>query len=97
MKFAIVLRLSSKDLLASGILSHAFGTGPRIKWNDGASRITRSCLPLASQPALVSSFNLNYSDAGLFGFQVIANRDDTGKVVAFFLKIPIGLFQCLNW
>jgi len=73
--------LSSKELLASGILSHAFGTGPRIKWNDGASRITRSCLPLASQPALVSTFNLNYSDAGLFGFHVVANRDDAGKLV----------------
>lgn len=73
--------LSSKELLASGILSQAFGTGPRIKWSDGASRITRACLPLASKPALVSSFNLNYSDAGLFGFHVIADRDDTGKLV----------------
>ncbi len=29
----------------------------------------------------VSSFNANYSDAGLFGFHVVADKSDAGKVV----------------
>jgi len=36
---------------------------------------------LASQPMAVSSFNANYSDAGLFGFHVVADKSDAGKVV----------------
>ena len=72
--------------MASGILSHAFGTGSRIKWSAGASRISRAALPLASQPAAVSSFSLNYSDAGLFGFHIVADRDDAGKVSVLYSK-----------
>jgi len=74
--------LGSKDLLASGVLSHAFGAeGPRIKYSTGYNKLSRAVGPHASQPALATSFNANYSDTGLFGFHVIANKSDVGKVV----------------
>jgi len=74
--------LASNDLLASGIVSHAFGTGgPRVKYSLGGSRVEKSVLGVASKPAAVSSFNNNYSDSGLFGFHVVATSKDVGKVV----------------
>lgn len=73
---------SSKDALVSGIVSSAFGNaGPRVKYSMGSSHISKSVLPLASHPALVNSFNANYTDTGLFGFQIVANKNDAGKLV----------------
>ena len=73
--------LASKDLLASGIASHAFGAGPRIKYSAGSNKLARAIAPLASSPALVSSFNANYSDSGLFGFTIVGQKNDIGKIV----------------
>ncbi len=73
-------RQSSKDGLASAIVNQAFGTGPRVKWSDGANRVANAVLPLATEPASVSSFNVNYSDTGLFGFHVVTTTNDAGKV-----------------
>lgn len=71
---------SSNDVLVAALVSQAFGQpGQRIKYSS-STRLNRALLPLASQPASVSSFNLNYTDAGLFGFQVIANKNDAGKL-----------------
>ena len=68
--------------MASAIVSHAFGTGgPRVKYSSGGSRLERAAAAAsADHPVAVSSFNSNYSDAGLFGFNVIANSKDIGKV-----------------
>jgi hypothetical protein len=51
--------LSSKSLLASGIVQHAFGTIPKIKWSDGSSRIARASLSLATEPAAVNNIVFN--------------------------------------
>ena len=68
--------------MASVIASHAFGTGAaRVKYSSGVGRIQKAALPYASLPAAVSAFNANYSDAGLFGFHVVADKKDIGKVV----------------
>jgi len=76
------LSTSSKDALLSALVSHAFGQGgPRVKYSSGGSRIEKSVSPLASNPMAVSSFNANYTDSGLFGFHVVANKSDVGKVV----------------
>lgn len=72
---------SSKDFLASSLASHAFGTVfSRVKYSNGASRLSKSVLPLAAQPAAVTSFNANYSDTGLFGFHLAGNKNEIGKV-----------------
>jgi len=74
--------LSSKHFLASAVVSHAFGTGgPRVKYSLGGSRLERAAASSSSNPVAVSSFNSNYSDAGLFGFHVVANSQDVGKAV----------------
>ena len=66
--------------MASAILSQAFGVGgPKIKYSMGASRLEKAVLPVASQPAGVSSFNFNYSDSGLFGFHIVAHESDATK------------------
>jgi hypothetical protein len=67
--------------LASSLASHAFGAeGARIKYAIGSSKTTRAVLQLAKEPASLASFNANYSDQGLFGFHVIANKQDVGNV-----------------
>lgn len=82
--------ISSKELLSSGIISHAFGASAnRIKHSSGSSKLAKVALSQASQPAVASSFNANYSDTGLFGFHVVANKNDVGKVV----KGVFGEFQ----
>lgn len=87
MAFALEgVSVSSKDLLASAVLSQALGTGPRIKYSDGSNRLTRNVLPLATQPAAVSAFNLSYTDSGLFGVHVVSNRVDSGKLLSGVLK-----------
>ncbi|RNA42134.1 cytochrome b-c1 complex subunit mitochondrial [Brachionus plicatilis] len=81
---------SSKEVLASALASHAFGSVySRIKYSNGATRLSRSVLPLAREAAGVTSFNANYSDAGLFGFHLVGNTNDIGKLVK-------GLYQELN-
>lgn len=78
---------SSKDALASELASHAFGNVfNRVKYSNGASRLSRSILPLAGKPAAVTSFNANYSDTGLFGFHLIANKNDIGKITKGLVK-----------
>jgi len=73
--------LSGKDVLASGIVCNAFGTGgPRVKYSLGGSRLEKSVLPSARNPAAVSAFNANYSDSGLFGFHLVASSKDAGKL-----------------
>ena len=70
--------------MTSLIASHAFGTGEaRVKYSSGAGKIQRAVLGYASEPAAVSAFSLNYSDAGLFGFHVVAKKSDIGKVNIF--------------
>lgn len=72
---------SSKEVLVSALASHAFGSvSGRIKYSNGASRLSRSVLPLARESAGVTSFNVNYSDSGLFGFHLIGSSNDIGKV-----------------
>lgn len=78
--------LSSKELLVSGIVNQAFGIEPRVKWSEGSSRIARATLSAASEPATISSFNLNYTDSGLFGFSLVAHRNDVGKVAKALFK-----------
>lgn len=74
--------VSSKDALLSSLVSHAFGFGgPKVKYSSGGSRLEKSVSALANQPMAVSSFSSNYSDAGLLGFHVVADKSDVGKVV----------------
>ena len=72
--------LSSKDYLASNIVSTALGTGPRIKYSSGSNKLSKAIGAVASQPAMAAAFNSNYSDTGLFGVHIIGQANDIGKV-----------------
>lgn len=71
---------AQKDVLVAALVSHAFGLpGQRVKYSS-SNKLSRTLLPLAQQPASLSTFSLNYSDAGLFGFHVVADKQDAGKL-----------------
>lgn len=71
---------AQKDVLVAALVNHAFGLpGQRVKYSP-SNKLSRTLLPLAVQPASVSAFSLNYSDAGLFGFHVVADKQDAGKL-----------------
>lgn len=91
------LSLSGKELLASGILNHAFGANSgRVKYSTGSSKLAKSVASLASEPFAVSSFNANYSDTGLFGFHIIADKGDVGKVRFHFYLLLLLLLSKLR-
>ncbi|CAF0830809.1 unnamed protein product [Brachionus calyciflorus] len=72
---------SSKDALASSLASHAFGSVfNRVKYSNGATRLSKTILPLSNEPAAVTSFNANYTETGLFGFHLVGNKKEIGKL-----------------
>ena len=73
--------MSSKDYLASGIASQALGAGSRIKYSAGSNRLSRAIASASAEPAIATSFNANYSDSGLFGVNIIAQKNDAGNVL----------------
>lgn len=74
--------LSGKELMATGIVSHAFGESPfRVKHSRGSSKLAKVAAAQSTEPASASAFNSNYSDTGLFGFHIVADKNDIGKVV----------------
>lgn len=58
-------------------------TGNPIKYGSGASKLNQAVLGAGA----VSALNLNYSDAGLFGFIVAAAAGDAGKAVSAAAKV----------
>ncbi|CAF5130803.1 unnamed protein product, partial [Rotaria sp. Silwood1] len=76
--------VSSKDekgVLTSLLLNEVMGKGPNIKWSAGSNRLQRAAQAVADGPCLVSSFNLHYTESGLFGVHIMCNNNDTHKVV----------------
>lgn len=73
--------VSAKEFLASNIAAHAFGTGSRIKYSAGGNKLIKAISAAASGPVSAASFNINYSDTGLFGFHIVGGKNDIGKVV----------------
>lgn len=50
-----LFRLTSRELLASRIVHHAFGIGSSVKRGNNNSKVAR-CLAIASKPTAVSNF-----------------------------------------
>ncbi|CAF2681095.1 unnamed protein product [Rotaria sp. Silwood2] len=70
-----------KGVLTSSLLNEVMGKGPNIKWSAGSNRLQRAAQAVADAPCLVSSFNLHYTESGLFGVHIMCNKNDTNKVV----------------
>jgi len=76
--------VSSKDekgVLTSSLLNEVLGKGPNIKWSAGSNRLQRAAQAVADAPCLVSSFNLHYTESGLFGVHIMCDKNDANKVV----------------
>jgi len=76
--------VSSKDekgLLTSSLLNEIMGKGPNIKWSAGSNRLQRAAQAVANSPCLISSFNLHYTESGLFGIHIMCDKNDANKVV----------------
>lgn len=57
--------------------------GVPVKYGSGAGKLNQAVLGAGA----VSALNLNYSDAGLFGFVAAAPANDAGKVVSAAAKV----------
>ncbi|XP_046447651.1 cytochrome b-c1 complex subunit 2, mitochondrial-like [Daphnia pulex] len=74
----------TKAMVAFALLQRALGAGIPVKYGSGAgSKLNQAVLGAGA----VSSLNLNYSDAGLFGFVAAAPASDAGKVVSAATKV----------
>lgn len=75
--------MASKDLLTLYVLQQVMGTGPRVKYssNVATSKVSKAIAQGTSSPFAASCINATYSDSGLFGFYVVAQAADVGKVL----------------
>jgi predicted Zn-dependent peptidase len=76
--------VSSKDengVLTSSLLNEVLGKGPNIKWSAGSNRLQHAAQAVADAPCLVASFNLHYTESGLFGVHIMCDKNDANKVV----------------
>jgi ubiquinol-cytochrome c reductase core subunit 2 len=76
--------ISSPDFLPVAILQLSLGVGPFVKYSPvgAGSKIGKAAATAAgSGPLAANSVNINYSDSGLFGFQVTAGAKDIRKVL----------------
>jgi ubiquinol-cytochrome c reductase core subunit 2 len=76
--------VTSPDFLSVAILQMALGVGPFVKYSTAGagSKIGKAAAAAAgSGPLAANSVNINYSDSGLFGFQVVAGAKDIRKVL----------------
>jgi len=73
----------TKKMLAFALLQRFLGVGNPVKYGSGASKLNQAVLGAGA----VSALNMNYSDAGLFGFVAAAPAGDAGKVVSAAAKV----------
>jgi len=75
--------LTSADLPVFAVLQNLLGSGTSIKWgsNTVSSRLNRATAGVADGPSMVTSLNVSYSDAGLFGVHAIAAPSSIGALL----------------
>jgi len=75
--------LSGADLPALAVLQRILGYGTSIKWgsNTVSSRLNRAAAKATEAPNMVTSMNISYSDAGLFGVHAVSTPTSIGKVL----------------
>ncbi|XP_067407077.1 cytochrome b-c1 complex subunit 2, mitochondrial isoform X2 [Emydura macquarii macquarii] len=72
----------SAEANAFSVLQHILGAGPLIKRGNNISSKLSQCITKAtSQPFDAASFNVNYSDSGLFGIYTISQASAAGEVI----------------
>lgn len=75
-----------KEALAYGVLQHAYGTSPSVKWGKSPSPLSKAVSSVTDEASVVC-LNVNYTDAGLFGFFVSGSGLAAGKAVEAAFKV----------
>lgn len=75
--------LCSADLPAFAVLQRILGDSTHIKWgsNTVSSRLEKAVKSVTQDPFQISSLNISYSDAGLFGLNAISTPSGIGTVL----------------
>ncbi|XP_048762021.1 cytochrome b-c1 complex subunit 2, mitochondrial-like [Ostrea edulis] len=74
---------NEKDVLTSGILQMILGTGIQVKYGSGggSNKLSTAVAEASNKKCSASSFNINYSDSGLFGYSVRGSGMDMRNAV----------------
>jgi len=75
-----------KEALTYGVLQHAYGTSPSVKWGKSPSPLSKAVSAVTEDVSVVS-LNLNYTDTGLFGFFLSGSGLAAGKAVEAAFKV----------
>ncbi|RWS25649.1 Cytochrome b-c1 complex subunit 2-like protein [Leptotrombidium deliense] len=77
---------NSKDMVSLCLFQHILGCGPRMKYNEGVSILSKAAKQASEKPSTVTALNISYSDSGLFGVTVAGHANDMDKL----LKAVVG-------
>lgn len=70
-----------REVLALAVLQQAIGTGPKVKWGNSITPLSKAIAGAAGDDLFaVSAFNISYSDSGLFGVVLSAPPCSAGAV-----------------
>lgn len=73
--------LGSNDAAALAVAQHILGVGPSVKYGSNASSALAKAVAGSGGNGMASAVNISYSDAGLFGYFVVAESATADKVV----------------
>jgi len=76
-------KLCGADLPVLAVLQRILGYGTSIKWgsNTVSSRLNRAAAKATEGPSMITSMNIRYSDAGLFGVHAVSTPTNIGQVL----------------
>lgn len=77
--------LGSGDAAALAVAQHILGVGPSVKYGSNASSALAKAVAGSGGNGMASAININYSDAGLFGYFVVAESATADKASFFML------------
>jgi ubiquinol-cytochrome c reductase core subunit 2 len=72
---------SEQDVLLAGVLQHLMGTGESVKWGSSPSRLVKAGSEAIDTPFDACALNFSYSDNGLFGFYVVSEPQNAGRLL----------------
>nr|XP_045616737.1 cytochrome b-c1 complex subunit 2, mitochondrial-like [Procambarus clarkii] len=73
--------IGSSDAASLAVAQYILGVGPGTKYGSNAGSVLSKAVAASGGIGMASAININYSDAGLFGYFVIADPSSVDKVV----------------
>jgi len=78
--------LCSGDIPAFAVLQRILGQESSIKWGSNSSRLTRAASGATRDAFMISSLNISYSDAALFGVHAVSTPSAIGSILTAAVK-----------